>query len=168
MTQQPAAVNSKPGGEHSPRGESASMREWYRDGLCFRCCQCGNCCTGAPGYVWVTKEEIRRIAEFLGRTDGRLDKKHVRRVRLRYSLTEKQNGDCVFLSRTGGKIDCAIYPVRPLQCRTWPFWRENLVSLDAWNRAHVKCPGMNTGRRFSVEEIEAIRTQKEWQAPGRG
>jgi Fe-S-cluster containining protein len=33
--------------------------------LNFTCTQCGNCCSGEPGYVWVTKEEIRRIAEFL-------------------------------------------------------------------------------------------------------
>lgn len=162
MTQQPAAISPKPRDQGGTRDDATSRPEWYRDGLCFRCSQCGNCCTGAPGYVWVTKEEIRRIAEFLGRADGRLDKKHVRRVRLRYSLTEKQNGDCIFLGRAEGKIACAIYPVRPLQCRTWPFWKENLVSLDAWNHAHTKCPGMNTGRRFSFEEIEAIRMQKDW------
>ena len=162
MTQEPTAINPEPGVGRPPHKEAASTPEWYRDGLCFRCSQCGNCCTGDPGYVWVTKREIRRIAEFLGRTDDRLDKEHLRRVGLRHSLTEKENGDCIFLSRTGGRIACAIYPVRPLQCRTWPFWKENLVSLEAWNHAHLKCPGMNTGRRFSFEEIEGIRTQKGW------
>ena len=39
---------------------------WYRDGLRFECTQCGKCCTGAPGYVWLTIPEIYRIAEFLG------------------------------------------------------------------------------------------------------
>ena len=37
-------------------------RLWYRDGLQFECTQCGNCCTGDPGYVWVTPEEIKAIA----------------------------------------------------------------------------------------------------------
>ena len=27
-------------------------------GLRFECTQCGDCCTGAPGYVWVNKAEI--------------------------------------------------------------------------------------------------------------
>src|SRR5437899_11026538 len=39
---------------------------WYQDGLRFRCTRCGNCCTGAPGFVWVEPEEIDAIAEFKG------------------------------------------------------------------------------------------------------
>ncbi len=139
-----------------------SARAWYRDGLRFTCTQCGNCCTGEPGYVWTTKKEIRLISEFLGRDDGWLDREHLRRVRLRHSLTERANGDCIFLTRENGKIGCAIYPVRPLQCRTWPFWSYNLSSIDAWNEAHTKCPGMNRGERHDYAQIEKIRTQKTW------
>lgn len=134
--------------------------KWYRDGLHFTCRQCGRCCSGAPGYVWTTKEEIARISAFLGRTDGWLDREYLRRVRLRHSLTEKENGDCIFLEHCGKEARCAIYPVRPLQCRTWPFWPENLWSLDAWNEAHTKCPGINTGRHYDLDEIEAIRTKR--------
>ena len=43
-------------------------RPWYGDGLKFTCTQCGNCCTGAPGVVWVNTEEIHQIAEFIGTT----------------------------------------------------------------------------------------------------
>lgn len=137
-----------------------ASEKWYQAGLSFECTQCGNCCSGDPGYVWATKEEVRQIAEFLGRTDGWLDKAHVRRVGLRYSLTERPDGDCIFLKRDGGKSMCGIYPVRPLQCRTWPFWTENLTSPDAWNHAHRKCPGMNKGTRFTCLEIEEIRTRR--------
>lgn len=35
---------------------------WYADGLKFKCTGCGDCCTGAPGYVWVNKAEIEAIA----------------------------------------------------------------------------------------------------------
>jgi len=38
---------------------------WYRDGLSFSCTQCGNCCSGPEGYVWVDEEELVQIA---GRT----------------------------------------------------------------------------------------------------
>src|SRR5688572_15148747 len=38
---------------------------WYADGLDFTCTQCGNCCGGAPGYVWLERDDIVRIAEFL-------------------------------------------------------------------------------------------------------
>ena len=35
---------------------------WYHEGLSFTCSQCGDCCTGAPGYVWVNNEEIAALA----------------------------------------------------------------------------------------------------------
>ena len=139
-----------------------AKQKWYVSGLHFGCTQCGNCCSGAPGYVWITKEEIRRVAEYLKREDGWLDKEHLRRVGLKYSLTEKKNGDCVFLERVNGRTQCSIYPVRPLQCRTWPFWNQNLESPDTWNEAHAKCPGINHGEHCSFEKIEQIRTKKEW------
>ena len=137
--------------------------KWYRDGLKFTCTQCGNCCSGDPGYVWATKEEIGRISAHLGRKDGWLDPTHVRRVGLRYSLTERAGGDCIFLKRENGKAMCSIYPVRPLQCRTWPFWTENLKSQREWNAiAAQKCPGMNTGDRHDLVQIEIQRTRRTW------
>jgi Fe-S-cluster containining protein len=148
------------------RSPSLAREKWYQAGLCFSCTQCGNCCSGEPGYVWVTKKDIARIAEFLGREDGRLDEHQVRRVGFRYSLTEKPNGDCIFLVRHSGqgpngpRTSCAIHPVRPLQCRTWPFWTQNLRTADDWNRAHQKCPGMNTGRHYDFVQIESLRTDR--------
>lgn len=135
-----------------------TLNPWYRSGLSFTCTQCGNCCTGAPGYVYVSPEEIARISAFLGRTDGTLDKKHLRKVGRRLSLTEdKASGDCCFLVHKDGKRTCSIYPVRPLQCRTWPFWDINLESIDDWNEAAVNCPGMNRGKRYDFVQIEIRR-----------
>jgi Fe-S-cluster containining protein len=57
---------------------------------------------------------------------------------------------------------CGIYPVRPLQCRTWPFWDGNLASAENWNAAAKRCPGMNRGRRFGKAEIEALRDATDW------
>ena len=34
---------------------------WYREGLRFECIRCGGCCTGFPGTVRVTNEEIEEI-----------------------------------------------------------------------------------------------------------
>ncbi len=133
---------------------------WYQAGLRFSCTQCGNCCSGAPGYVWVTREEIRAIAEFLGQADGKLDKSQVRRVALRQSLTEKPDGDCIFLVRENNKTSCAIHSVRPKQCRTWPYWESNLRTPHDWNTAAKNCPGMGHGQHHSFESIEEARLQK--------
>ena len=137
-------------------------KPWYASGLRFECTQCGNCCSGPPGYVWTTKEEVRRIAAFFGREDGRLSDGQLRRVGLRFSLTEKKNGDCVFLRSEGDRRVCSIYPVRPLQCRTWPFWTTNLRSARAWAEAGATCPGMNNGPNHELVQIETRRNQKSW------
>lgn len=137
-----------------------ASQKWYDDGLQFSCTQCGNCCSGDPGFVWATKEEVRRIAKHLERSDGWLDERHLRRVGLRYSLTEKPDGDCIFLDRKDGKTGCSIYSVRPLQCRTWPFWNQNLRTAATWAGKATTCPGMNTGQRHDFVQIERVRGQK--------
>lgn len=137
-----------------------AKEKWYGGGLRFECTQCGNCCSGPPGYVWVTREDIARIAESLGRSDGVLDRKYVRRVGLRYSLTEKPDGDCVFLKRKDGKSYCGVYDARPLQCRTWPFWSQNLRSANSWRQASETCPGMNNGKHYGFVAIEELRLKR--------
>ncbi|MFY1111365.1 MAG: YkgJ family cysteine cluster protein [Methanosarcinaceae archaeon] len=41
-----------------------------------------------------------------------------------WMLRRKRNGDCVFLEQ--GANRCRIYPVRPMLCRTYPFYMEDL------------------------------------------
>ena len=157
---------------------------WYAGGLTFTCSQCGNCCTGGPGFVWISRQEIVRLAEFLRLTPPQVVERYCRRVDGKFSLKESRNSrgeyDCVFLkeekverpARGSGGNDaavtltrrgCTIYPVRPLQCRTWPFWDSNLMSRAAWDRAAQRCHGMNHGRRvFTREQMEALRDATDW------
>jgi Fe-S-cluster containining protein len=127
---------------------------WYRDGLKFTCTRCGACCTGAPGYVWVVAEEIDRLAAFLGMPVDEFTRAYVRQVGDRFSLIERPGGDCIFWAARAG---CTVYPARPVQCQTWPFWPENLTTRRAWNQATRICPGSDAtdGRVFSVEEIRS-------------
>jgi len=123
---------------------------WYSGGLKFACEQCGACCTGEPGYVWLTAEELRRLADHLGLTVNQFRKRYARKVFGRTSLKEHTNGDCVFFDRQTG---CRVYDLRPMQCRTWPFWTENLSSPTAWQVVCEGCPGAGCGRLHSVEQI---------------
>jgi Fe-S-cluster containining protein len=68
-----------------------------------------------------------------------------------HSLTEKKNGDCVFLR---GK-QCGIYEVRPTQCRTFPFWPETLRSEVRWKETCAACEGIGRGPVHDREEIMA-------------
>ncbi len=154
---------------------------WYGDGLQFTCSQCGNCCTGGPGYVWISRGEIALLAEHLKVTPETIVEQYCRKVDGKFSLKEHRTPaglyDCVFLKEkkvpvegaNGGETimqtirACTVYPVRPLQCRTWPFWPENLATEQAWNRSAKRCHGMNApGRTFSRNQIHAIRDAAEW------
>src|ERR1700733_6878398 len=144
---------------------------WYGGGLRFTCTQCGNCCTGPPGYVWISKEEIARLAKHLQIDVQQVIEQYCRKVGGKYSLRENRNEhgeyDCIFLKeeKIGGlsKRSCTIYAARPLQCRTWPFWDGNLQSPQRWKHAAERCHGMNFGSRiFSREQIESLRDAKDW------
>lgn len=124
---------------------------WYHEGLRFECTQCGNCCTGAPGYVWVTDEEIRAIADYLDKPVGEVRLLHTRPARGRVSLNEYLNGDCIYFDPQGR--GCTIYPVRPQQCRTWPFWPGNVESPGDWAQTGRTCPGIGRGELVPLEGI---------------
>ncbi len=125
---------------------------WYKDGLRFRCTRCGHCCTGEPGYVWVNDEEIAAIAAFRGEPESGVRALYTRPALADRSLREKANGDCVFYDAAQG---CTIYPVRPRQCRTWPFWESNVETEEAWRRTCETCPGSGQGDLISRKEIVA-------------
>ena len=125
---------------------------WYSKGLRFECSQCGDCCTGAEGYVWVNQSEIDAMAARMQITPGLFEEQFVRRVGVRRSLTERPGGDCVLLdAETRG---CTVYEDRPRQCRTWPFWDSNLKSESSWDEAAESCPGCNKGNLVPLEKIQ--------------
>jgi len=79
---------------------------------------------------------------------------YTKRIGRRVTLIEKPNYDCIFLERVEGKARCRIYPVRPKQCRTWPFWKLNLASPDTWNDQVHRCPGINRGPLHEAQKIQ--------------
>jgi hypothetical protein len=128
-----------------------SDEPWYKDGLRFQCTQCGDCCTGAPGFVWVNQDEIEALAKKLGVELAEFERKYVRRVGVRRSLVEFSNGDCVFFDGQARK--CTVYDARPRQCRTWPFWQSNVKSPEAWEQTCQVCPGSGKGPLVPAEKI---------------
>lgn len=128
-----------------------SKEPWFKDGLRFECTGCGDCCTGAPGYVWVNQEEIDALAAKIGVPVEEFERKYVRRVGVRRTLVEFDNGDCVFFD--GETRRCKVYEARPRQCRTWPFWDSNVRTEEDWRHTCAVCPGSGRGQLFTVEQI---------------
>jgi uncharacterized protein len=128
-------------------------KPWYQDGLRFQCTGCGNCCTGAPGFVWVNKAEIDSLAALLGITVQECETRYVRQVGVRKSLIEFANGDCVFFNNQTRR--CEIYEARPRQCCSWPFWESNVRTPETWQTTCDACPGCGRGSLVPVDEIQA-------------
>jgi len=139
---------------------------WYQDGLMFQCTGCGQCCTGAPGHVWVSEPEVERLARHVGMTLEEFGQRYLRLARGRLSLVEKRNGDCIFWEKAVG---CTVYEVRPDQCSSWPFWHGNLVSQDSWAEVAEDCPGCNRGQNWTLvqiqEQLNRSPDRPEWPEP---
>lgn len=112
---------------------------WYKQGLNFKCTECGQCCTGSPGHVWVSDDEIQKMADYLKISVKDFNMRYIRRVNGKLALVEmSKNYDCIFLKDR----KCSLYTVRPKQCRTFPWWPQNLSSKEAWDEAALYCEGI--------------------------
>jgi Fe-S-cluster containining protein len=121
---------------------------FFDDGIRFACRRCGACCTGAPGVVRVDEPEIAGIAAYLGIPAARVVEDCLFPWENGHSIKENPDGSCLFF-RDG----CRIYPVRPRQCRTFPFWFANLRSQARWESIRSECPGIGTGRLYTKTDI---------------
>ena len=123
---------------------------FFDRGLRFECQQCGRCCTGEPGTVYVAPDEVKAIADSLGLPEKAFIADLLYPFRDGYSIKEDKQGNCLLYAD-----GCRIYPVRPRQCRTWPFWFKNLRSSYAWKQTASQCPGIGKGPVYTRDEILA-------------
>jgi len=130
---------------------------WYAAGVRFACTAGGDCCHNHGEYdrVYLTRAEERAVALHLELS--------LRELRRRYTTEEdgyriarSRNGACAFLDG----CRCRIYPVRPVPCRTWPFWPDTMEG-DAFAREVASfCKGVGRGRLHSHEEIQRAMDEK--------
>jgi len=122
---------------------------WEKEPLRFECQDdCFKCCA-KPGIVYFDKAAIKNGAgiinvsvdvfkkEFLKKDDG-------------HWMHEVENGNpCAFLTPGG----CVIHNGKPLQCRSYPFWHENMTSKSMWKLVEGFCPGVGVGPAATVATI---------------
>ncbi len=134
------------------------MAPFYQNGLRFQCTQCGMCCLFSEGVVYLNEEEARQLADFL---ELPLTEFYQQYTEVESStglrvLQSTPSGACVFYQE--GK--CSVYSVRPLQCRTYPFWPENLTSAYQWKQTARECPGIGQGPIIPLKTIENHRQEQ--------
>lgn len=134
---------------------------WYDRGVDFTCQRCGHCCSGEPGFVFLSSEEIDTICAYLSLSREEFLAIYTRRVDMgdhyEVSLKERRDYSCILLSDEG----CTVYPVKPEQCSTYPFWSYLFEDRALWDEEMKACPGINRGRHHSREEIrEQLEKEK--------
>jgi len=128
------------------------MRKWFKDSLTFSCTACGKCCKSkGSNKVYLNNAEAQAIAEHIGvdvptfnvrYTDNRLDSENRPLRSIKQHETKKQ---CTFLN--GSK--CTVYEVRPTQCRTYPFWPQNMIGPAEWLAESHLCEGIKVTKTLS-------------------
>ena len=124
----------------------------YADGIRFECQGSGKCCLsrGEYGYVYLSREDQLRMSRHLKLTKKAFIETYCNEVDGHVHL-KNPDQSCGFLKDNR----CTVYEGRPNQCRTWPFWPENMKT-KTWNEDLIPfCPGIGKGRLYSKEEIEA-------------
>ena len=135
------------------------MAFYHTTPIRFKCTECSQCCYGGKyAYVRASEQEIQNITSFLQiDTETFRNNYLVKLVDHGYGIRMKQStqakvlgkqGHCVLLNNEG---KCSVYPVRPTQCRTYPFWPEILISQEKWDNELNRCEGINQGDVIEIE-----------------
>lgn len=126
---------------------------FYEKGLRFECQGSGKCCTsrGSYGYVYLTSDDRKRFAKYFDLTVTRFTRKFCEKKE-GHTYLKNPDSDCSFLRDKR----CSVYEARPTQCRTWPFWPENLNPKSWRTDVESFCPGVGKGKTYSKLEIDKI------------
>ncbi len=142
-------------------GFAMQTRPWFHEGIQFGCTGCGACCR-RPGYVWLSKPDIRRMADHLHLTIEEFRRRYTQEFAVDgqdepgVCLTRAAHG-CIFLDDATNA--CTVHPARPTQCRIFPFWPMTLQSPEAWQRGVVELCGreaLEQGPIYTVDQILAM------------
>ncbi len=107
----------------------------------FQCKLCGECCRGFGG-TYVTDEDIRNIACFIGTDPAMFVNEYCDMAGSKPVLTQGENEKCIFFNDSR---QCTIHPVKPYMCRAWPFIKTIIKNPENWDAMAGACPGMKKG-----------------------
>ena len=133
------------------------------DGLRFECQPgCIRCCN-TSGYVYITANDLERLSEFTGMTTAEFEAKYVYRTKHLLRLRKPRDKECPFLLDSG----CSVHPVKPVQCRLYPFWPELVTYRDIWDHeGERKCPGIGKGELIQIGTAVEIAQEMKTAYPG--
>ena len=112
--------------------ETLGKSWWNQDtaSLLFKCTGCGRCCLN-EGEVWMDGGEFTDVADFMNISlldlmNGYTEISGGWAKAKNYISPNTNEEKCIFLAEDNKQ--CTIYPVRPNQCRTYPWWPRLLLN----------------------------------------
>ena len=123
---------------------------WKQETIYFECqSDCFKCCS-KPGVVYLDFKDILQAAEYLELTVSDFKSEFLKRQDDLWLIEVEESRPCPFLVEHG----CAIHKAKPAQCRSYPFWRENMETRNHWLLTAAFCPGINKEQEVSHSSIE--------------
>lgn len=128
---------------------------YQRAPLRFECTGCGACCTGGTDHtVELNPTEHHALRKYLRLSPAWFRRRYLERAADgEYGIRLNADGRCPFLGRDNR---CRVYPVRPRQCRTYPWWPELVERKQDWLNEAKRCEGMNRGAVVPRVKIEKL------------
>ena len=128
----------------------------YKEGIRFECQGSGKCCVSREsyGFVYLSDNDLKRFSNYFKLSIKKFKDEYCQITDGFVHLIEKTelNGNCIFLKDK----KCSVYTCRPSQCRTWPFWNENM-NAKVWNKnISINCPGIGKGKIIKYKIIKKL------------
>ena len=104
----------------------------------FKCLNTGNCCK-EDGTVYVTDENIKKMAQVLHLSEFEFREKYVRKKNGWSVVADHSFRPNCFLNSCK---QCSVYEGRPEHCKTYPNWPEIWESKQAFESERKICKGL--------------------------
>jgi Fe-S-cluster containining protein len=128
---------------------TAGKKWWEKESPRFECQpDCFKCCA-KPGIVYFDKSSIENASKITNLSTMHFKKEFLKRDDGQWIHEVKDGNPCAFLTLEG----CSIHFGKPIQCRSYPFWRENMTSKSMWKLVGSFCPGIDSGPHIAVATI---------------
>jgi Fe-S-cluster containining protein len=115
---------------------------------------CTKCCE-QQGFVYLTEDDIPRLAGFLKVSVEAFEQRYVYRTRNQRRLRVPRHAQCEFL-KDGG---CSVHAAKPLQCAAFPFWPGLVGNKKNWRLTGEWCLGVGKGELVQIQMARAIERE---------